>query len=173
MSWKFWERKKKIILCPEVAAKLSLTPQEPNPDSIIKSLSALPPVITAICVPKESICPAKSLLPLSVCQKCGACCAFFPVNFPDVEIDDLINGAGLTEMSLPAGHLLRVMRGTESNSPRCAALEGEVGKKVRCLIYAGRPSTCRNFKRSWEENIGNTLCDRARAVYGMQPFSQY
>jgi Fe-S-cluster containining protein len=162
MWWKFWISKKKIPLCPH----------DTLADIVIPPCTAQPLIITVAEIVKESDL-TKRPLPLNACEKCGACCAFFPVNFPDIEKDDLVNGALLNEMSLPAGYLLRVMRGTECKSPRCAALEGEVGKRVRCIIYAGRPSTCRNFNRSWEKNIGNTLCDRARAVYGMQPFSQY
>jgi Fe-S-cluster containining protein len=79
----------------------------------------------------------------------------------------------LMATSLPFGHLMRIMRGTELSSPRCEALKGEIGINVHCAIYAGRPSTCRNFIRSWEKDTGNYLCDRARAVYGMQPFSKY
>lgn len=67
----------------------------------------------------------------------------------------------------------RFMKGTETISPRCIALEGHVGFNVRCSIYEHRPSTCRNFRLSWENNTGNILCDRARAVFGLQPFSQY
>ncbi len=125
----------------------------------------------SVCSVKKAPC-SKPHTRLSFCEKCGACCAFFPVTFPEMELD-LVNGAVLTAMSQPNGNLRRVMRGTNSSSPRCAALDGEIGKKVCCAIYAGRPSTCRNFKRSWENDTGNTLCDRARTVYGMQPFSQY
>jgi len=65
------------------------------------------------------------------------------------------------------------MKGTEMHHPRCHALQGTIGSRVSCLIYANRSSTCRNFTRSWENNIGNTLCDKARAVFGLEPFSQY
>jgi len=172
MSWKFWHKKKKVTLCPHNADQLAQTLHPIHP-GIEPPICTTPPlVILAAGTTEDDEC-TQHPHPLSACEKCGACCAFFPVNFPDIEKDDLTTGTRLTEMSMPAGHLLRVMRGTERRSPRCAALEGEVGKRVCCLIYAGRPSTCRNFKRSWENDIGNTLCDRARVVYGMQPFSQY
>lgn len=67
----------------------------------------------------------------------------------------------------------RFMKGTETKQPRCAALDGFIGTLVRCRIYQTRPSTCRNFMRSWESGVGNFLCDRARAAYGFQVFSQY
>lgn len=172
MSWKFWQKKKKIVLCPDKAEQESRSPHNSISDISPQPCTIPPVIIVAAGTEGKADCP-KPPLPINACEKCGACCAFFPVNFPDIDLDDLISGALLTEMSLPAGHLLRVMRGTECGSPRCKALEGEVGKRVRCLIYAGRPSTCRNFNRSWENDTGNTLCDRARAVYGMQPFSQY
>ncbi len=172
MSWKFWHRKKKIILCPHDEEQLARTLHNAQPD-ITAQPGITPPLIVIAADSVEDANCIKESLPINACEKCGACCAFFPVNFPDTEITDLIKGTLLTEMSIPAGHLLRVMKGTECRSPRCVALEGEVGRRVRCLIYTGRPSTCHNFKRSWENDIGNTLCDRARAVYGMQPFSQY
>ena len=160
MSWNFWQ--KKSIPCPRKV------PTDITLESCSVQHIVIPP--TEFVEKNDTI---KDHHSLNACEKCGACCAFFPVNFPDIEKDDLINGTLLTKMSLPAGLMLRVMRGTECRTPRCKALEGEVGKRVRCLIYAGRPSTCRNFIRSWENDSGNTLCDRARAVYGMQPFSQY
>ncbi len=110
---------------------------------------------------------------LSCCQRCGACCAFFPVSFPESDLELLPDRRPLTDMSLPLAGGRRVMRGTEAGLPRCAGLQGEVGRRVRCVIYADRPSTCRDFKRSWEDNQGNSLCDRARSVFGLDQFSPY
>lgn len=109
----------------------------------------------------------------SPCETCGACCAFFRVVFPTIEID------GGKTLAVPMGVSSifdvsqSVMNGTEKKSPRCMALKGTVGSGVTCTIYENRPSTCRNFKKSWENNTGNFLCDRARSVFGLQPFSQY
>lgn len=169
MTWRFWERKKKVLSAQQLTSRLFEEPLAPSSCSAeISTLPSLP----VVCRNKKELCCTEPIR-LSVCEKCGACCAFFPVTFPEIEKDDLTNGATLSAMSLPSRLLVRVMRGTEVSSPRCMALEGEIGKCVRCAIYAGRPSTCRDFKRSWEDDTGNSLCDKARAVYGLQPFSQY
>lgn len=110
---------------------------------------------------------------ISPCERCGACCAFFPVTFPLTDMEEAKNPAILQRFSLTSGALLRIMRGTELKPPRCIALQGEIGMRVRCSIYEQRPSSCRNFIRSWEEDTGNALCDRARCVFGLEPFSQY
>ena len=107
---------------------------------------------------------------LNPCQKCGACCATYKVVFPSSEVDDHEGGC------VPHGYTVRfdaarsAMRGTTSFNKRCAALEGIIGLSVTCAIYANRPSTCHNFKASWEGNTGNETCDRARNCYGLMPF---
>ena len=172
MNWKFWERKNKNSPSTLAKAQPTQAAQKTAPDKTSKNCASFSPPLTTNFTAKENQ-SGKKPIRISACERCGACCAFFPVNFPEMEIDDPENGNALTTMSLPARHLMRVMRGTELNPPRCIALEGEVSIRVFCTIYAARPSTCRNFIRSWEENSGNSLCDRARAAYGMQPFSKY
>jgi len=110
---------------------------------------------------------------INCCERCGACCAFFPVSFPESDLERLCDRRLLTDMSAPLAGARRIMAGTQLAQPRCAALRGEVGVRVNCTIYANRPSTCRNFRRSWEDNQGNSLCDRARGVFGLDQFSQY
>ena len=63
------------------------------------------------------------------------------------------------------------MRGTDRSSPRCIALEGEIGRAVHCSIYAKRASPCRDFQASWVDGIHNERCDRARAVHGLPPLA--
>ena len=53
------------------------------------------------------------------------------------------------------------MAGTNCANPRCAALDGEVGHKAGCRIYAQRPEPCR------EVQAGDAQCATARAKYGM------
>ncbi|MEJ2096277.1 MAG: YkgJ family cysteine cluster protein [Deltaproteobacteria bacterium] len=53
---------------------------------------------------------------------------------------------------------------------RCIALEGSIGVHVRCTIYDGRPSPCRNFMAAWQDDIANDQCNRARALYGLPVF---
>jgi len=114
-----------------------------------------------------------SLFKKSPCEACGACCAFFRVSFPIAETSEFPGGRVPYHMTLLSNETQRCMKGTEVKSPRCIALEGKVGGQVKCSIYEDRPSTCREFGLSWENNIGNLLCDRARGVFGLQAFSQY
>ncbi|WP_022668622.1 YkgJ family cysteine cluster protein [Desulfospira joergensenii] len=106
------------------------------------------------------------------CETCGACCAMYPVSFPEEEITE---NSGLVPSDLTLSQKLsqRIMKGTQTANPRCIALQGCIGTRVRCSIYLDRPSACRNFIRSWEAGTGNYLCDRARSIYGLQPFSLY
>jgi uncharacterized protein len=61
------------------------------------------------------------------------------------------------------------MLGTDCKSPRCTALEGEVGKGTRCTIYELRSSPCREFESSWTNGEHNPGCDTARAAFGLPP----
>ncbi|WP_410015234.1 YkgJ family cysteine cluster protein [Sodalis sp. C49] len=104
------------------------------------------------------------------CMSCGACCAWFRVSFYWAEGDD---GGGPVPHALtePLTPFLRCMRGTNERTPRCHALAGEVGKAVRCTIYAGRPSPCREFAMAGDGGRPNDACDRARAHYGLPPLA--
>ncbi|MDB5806146.1 MAG: ferredoxin [Betaproteobacteria bacterium] len=104
--------------------------------------------------------------PANPCMTCGACCTSFVVPFYWREADDAGGRvpAALTE-PLPPHRLC--MAGTNSKSPRCIALEGEVGKATSCSIYADRPSPCRAFTRHGEAGADNDSCTRARARYGL------
>jgi Fe-S-cluster containining protein len=53
------------------------------------------------------------------------------------------------------------MRGTDAVPARCVALEGEVGTRVACAIYALRPGPCREFE------AGSGACHRARLRHGL------
>ncbi|MBM3390992.1 MAG: YkgJ family cysteine cluster protein [Betaproteobacteria bacterium] len=90
------------------------------------------------------------------CTTCGACCAAYRVDFHRLDLDSAPGGAvpaGLT-FSLTA-NLVR-LRGTDDFPPRCVALEGEIGREVRCTIYAQRPGPCRELEP------GSDACNRAR-----------
>ncbi len=101
---------------------------------------------------------------------CGACCACFSVA---VEQADLVSPGLPPALTCFDKKHQQLMKGTQTSSPRCAALKGVVGTRVTCTIYEARPATCRDFKRSWENGRENPLCDRARGVYGLQTFSPY
>ncbi|MGM0643315.1 MAG: YkgJ family cysteine cluster protein [Thermodesulfobacteriota bacterium] len=109
----------------------------------------------------------------NLCGTCGACCAFFRVLFPSCEISSRKSNPVPSHMTHKYDSTQTSMDGTELKIPKCIALKGNVGFKVSCSIYDNRPSTCRKFERSWENDTGNMLCDRARIAYGLQPFSQY
>jgi len=103
------------------------------------------------------------------CVSCGACCAAFRVSFYWAETDAAPGGrvpAGMTEQLTTH---LAVMRGTDRIDIRCVALEGEVGRAVRCCIYAERPTPCRDLEPSWLHGKRNDQCDRARARHGLPP----
>jgi Fe-S-cluster containining protein len=104
----------------------------------------------------------------NACTRCGACCASFRVDFAR---DELQSEGG----SVPDGLTVAVtaaivrMRGTDHAAPRCAALSGTVGNRVRCGIHEWRPSPCREFGLRAPLGIGDEACDRARARHGLPP----
>jgi len=103
------------------------------------------------------------------CLGCGACCAHFRVSFYWSEADSAAGGVTPADLSVKLTPFLSAMRGTEKLPPRCAALEGEIGARVRCTIYSQRPSPCRDFRASWVEGPRSERCDRARAAHGLPP----
>ncbi len=92
------------------------------------------------------------------CLACGACCASFRVSFYWAEADARGIPIELTEQ---VNQRFSCMAGTNCANPRCAALDGEVGHKAGCRIYAQRPEPCR------EVQAGDAQCATARAKYGM------
>ena len=102
---------------------------------------------------------------MSECLRCGACCAWFRVDFSVYETQSCGGHVpdGLTVEV--AGATVR-MRGTDHWPPRCAALTGTVGQQVACGIYEWRPSPCREFA------AGSQACTRARARHGLPPVAE-
>lgn len=103
------------------------------------------------------------------CLACGACCATFRVSFYWTEADDAPGGSvpvALTEALTPH---LRCMRGTSSGTPRCVALDGEIGGPVACTIYPLRASPCREFEVFEADGQVNPRCNRARERHGLPP----
>jgi uncharacterized protein len=97
---------------------------------------------------------------MNVCQQCGACCAFFRVSFYWAEARERGLPDSCTEQ---LNAHLACMAGTNGCTPRCGALQGEVGEQVACRVYAARPSPCR------EVQPGDERCIRARAHHGLPP----
>jgi Fe-S-cluster containining protein len=105
-----------------------------------------------------------------VCRSCGACCASLRVGFPDTETTRKGGTVPLilTEPWIP--HHVR-MRGTAETPPRCAALEGEIGKATSCSIYGNHPSPCKALVPSTPD-APNPWCDQSRVAHGLTPLSQ-
>lgn len=151
MSWKFWKKSEKSNFVDEAKSLQTSFGSE-------------------IILPLDS---CNRIENANACQCCGACCAFYLVSFPAHETDNIAGGLVPVAMSGLSKETLRFMNGTETKTPRCNALRGFVGTRVTCAIYENRPSTCRKFIRSWENGVGNFLCDKARMSFGLQEFSQY
>ena len=94
----------------------------------------------------------------NVCIKCGACCAAYRVSFYWAEVETTGLDETFTEQ-LNAWY--SCMRGTNSASPHCIALQGQVGERVGCAIYEQRLSPCR------EVQIGDEKCRHARTKYAL------
>lgn len=111
--------------------------------------------------------PAAESGPLD-CMRCGACCSNPLENraegFEDwVEVDaraPLWRRRRLVQTLVVRGsdgraHLRLDERG------RCAALDGAIGQRVRCSIYALRPRACRKVE------AGSPRCLQYRAEHGL------
>jgi len=99
---------------------------------------------------------------MSACQSCGACCAYFRVDFSTYELSSEGGTVPDSWADVVNGNTCR-MRGTDHVPMRCAALSGKVGERVGCGIYEWRPSPCREFEE------GTDACNRARARHGLPP----
>lgn len=115
------------------------------------------------------------------CLTCGACCATYRVSFHWSEADPGLAAASLAaadpthsvggpvpvELTEPFGPHRLAMRGTWSASPRCVALDAEIGVRSRCRIHPQRPSPCREVAASWEAGEPSPQCDKARQRHGL------
>lgn len=100
---------------------------------------------------------------MNPCTACGACCAAYRVDFHRLDLDTAPGGAVPAELTFALTANLVRLRGTDDFPPRCAALEGEVGRAVRCTIYANRPGPC------IELEAGSDACNRARKRHDLPP----
>ena len=97
--------------------------------------------------------------PVSVCQSCGACCAYDRA-WPRFTVEDDADIARLPR------HLVEPDEsGMRWTGERCAALAGDVGVHVACTVYADRPDVCRACIE------GDDACQLARARHGMPAIS--
>lgn len=108
---------------------------------------------------------------LHPCLSCGACCAFFRVEFywREANQEDTEKAVPL-QLCEEASANKRAMRGTtRKHRPCCVALAGKIGEDVRCTIYENRSSACRSFMASYENGRQNPRCDEARRAHGLSP----
>lgn len=112
------------------------------------------------------------------CVQCGACCAFFRVSFFWEEATPDDPTAVPTEYTEENDDMFQCMKGTNQHSPRCIALQGEIGKQVSCAIYERRSSTCRDFGLQETNRIisvnGVDLirCNQARKSWNLPPLNR-
>lgn len=105
------------------------------------------------------------------CLSCGACCAFYRASFHWMEADIETPGGVPSELTDKFRYHLLVMKGTNQPSPRCIALNGEIGRNVFCRIHDRRSSVCREFEPSWQNHTPNPRCDKARLFWGLNPLT--
>ena len=92
---------------------------------------------------------------LSMCQSCGACCAYSR-EWPRFTMETDAAIALIEEKYVDDG--LARMR---CDGDRCSALMGEVGVTTSCAIYPVRPDVCRACEP------GDDACRMARSKYGL------
>lgn len=108
---------------------------------------------------------------INPCLTCGACCAFYRASFYWAESDLAQPGGVPSELTEKLNAFRLFMKGSNGPRPRCIALMGIIGKKVHCAIYERRASICRDFPPSWENNVHNERCDKARMAWGLMPLT--
>jgi hypothetical protein len=117
---------------------------------------------------------AAGALPPAVnpCLSCGACCAFYRASFYWSEAVSEYNPGGVPgELTEKFNDFRLAMKGSGGGNPRCIALKGFIGRSVSCSIYERRASICREFDPSWQNNVPNPRCDKARAAWGLAPLT--
>ena len=105
------------------------------------------------------------------CLSCGACCAHFRISLHWSEAAPDLGGVVPLALTEPYGRHQRAMAGTGTATPRCTALQGEIGFDANCSIYVQRPQTCRDLSAAWELGQPSPQCDRARAAHGLPPLT--
>jgi len=105
------------------------------------------------------------------CLSCGACCAFYRVSFHWSEAEPALGGVVPPELTVALRSHERAMRGTASGTPRCVALDAEIGRYSRCSIHPVRPQPCRDVPASLEFGEPSRQCDNARVAHGLPPLT--
>ncbi|MFK7929295.1 MAG: YkgJ family cysteine cluster protein [Myxococcota bacterium] len=100
------------------------------------------------------------------CLSCGACCATWEVQFERSELRRA--GPVLKQHAVAVSAAHACMSGTQGDAPRCEALQGTIGDRARCGIYAHRPKICREVTASYERGERDETCDAARKRHGLE-----
>ncbi|MBC8050450.1 MAG: YkgJ family cysteine cluster protein [Chitinophagales bacterium] len=88
------------------------------------------------------------------CQSCGACCAYSH-EWPRFTLEDD------AELALiPAKFVDDALGRMRCDGERCSALNGGIGERTACAVYAVRPIVCRDCQP------GDDACEMARQRYG-------
>ncbi len=108
---------------------------------------------------------------MNPCITCGACCAYFRVQFywreanPE-DSQPFVPPGTFTDLT-PS---LRCMKGTDKkHRPKCVGLKGKIGSDAHCTIYESRPSPCKEFVASYSDGRSHLRCDEARKAHGLSP----
>jgi Fe-S-cluster containining protein len=103
------------------------------------------------------------------CRSCGACCAFFRVEFYWREAGDAPDAVPIELVEEAGPHKMRMKGTNQKKALRCIALEGQIGREVGCKIYHQRATPCHEFSASYENGEHNPRCDQARRGHGLAP----
>lgn len=76
------------------------------------------------------------------------------------------------ELAVPLIAGLYRMRSSDAAPLPCIALEGEIGKRVRCAIFDRRPSPCRDFAPYALLGVDDEACARASWRHGLKPLGE-
>jgi uncharacterized protein len=95
----------------------------------------------------------------------------FRVSFYWGEAEDAPGGSVPVALTEPLTPHLRCMRGTNSKTPRCEQLQGEVPGAL-CGIYAQRPSPCRELMPYGSDGEPAEQCQKARRHHDLPPLTQ-
>jgi len=92
-----------------------------------------------------------------LCRACGACCAY-SAEWPRFSLE---TDAALA--AIPSAYVDDARGRMRCDGDRCSALEGAVGVRTRCKVYAVRPDVCRACVP------GDDACQMARRRFGLPP----
>lgn len=95
------------------------------------------------------------------CIECGACCAYFKVEF------EIKKNIQVPISSIYKKNNRTFMIGTDKFKGRCKELNGKVGENCLCSIYKSRPDVCDLFSVWLPNGKQNPRCIKAREYHGL------